>query len=129
MSSHHKISAIVVDDDMQVATTLAEYLKLHDINVVGIGYDGKSAAELYAKLAPDVVFLDLLMPKYDGFYGLKQIRKISSTVNIVMITADVTESSTSKMRELGASTILYKPLKIDEMLCAIRQLAIVEAAA
>jgi DNA-binding response OmpR family regulator len=45
-----------------------------------------------------------------------------------MITADATESSTSKMRELGASTILYKPLKIDEILCAIRQLAIVGAA-
>lgn len=115
-------TAIVVDDDPDVASIFAEYLGIHDIDVLGFGHNGKAAVELYEQYKPDVVFLDLMMPEYDGFYGLEKIKQLNPEARVVMATADPTERSKTRMRMLGADMIIYKPFEIDEILAAIQRL-------
>ena len=64
LSSH--ITAIVIDDDKDIVNFFSEYLEIKDINIIGKGYDGKEAVDLYVKLRPDVIFLDVMMDKFDG---------------------------------------------------------------
>lgn len=64
---------IVIDDDIDVIDAFSEYLRIKGIDVLGIGYHGKDAVNLYQQFKLDVVFLDAKMPKYDGFYGIEKI--------------------------------------------------------
>jgi DNA-binding response OmpR family regulator len=109
-------SVIVVDDDRDTVEVFCEYLAIKDIKVLGRGYDGKTAVELYKKLKPDVVLLDVMMPDYDGFYGLEQIRKLDPAAKIIMVTADLTSDTEKKLVELKASAMIYKPYEIDSVI-------------
>jgi len=109
-------SVIVVDDDRDTVEVFCEYLAIKDIKVLGRGYNGKAAVELYKKLKPNVVLLDVMMPDYDGFYGLEQIRKIDPAAKIIMVTADLTSDTEKKLVELKASAMIYKPYEIDSVI-------------
>ena len=111
-----KIStAIVVDDDYDVVDAFSEYLEIKGIRVLGKGYNGKEAVDLYKKLKPDVVFLDVIMPDYTGFYALEKIKQINPDAKVIMVTADLTEETENKLVDLHASYIAYKPIKVDNM--------------
>jgi DNA-binding response OmpR family regulator len=109
-------SVIVVDDDRDTVEVFCEYLAIKDIKVLGRGYDGKTAVELYKQHKPDVVLLDVMMPDYDGFYGLEQIRKLDPAAKIIMVTADLTSDTEKKLVELKASAMIYKPYEIDSVI-------------
>lgn len=128
MIYENKISAIVIDDDPDVAAVFSEYLQINNIEVLGFGHNGKMAVEMYQNLAPDIVFLDLMMPEYDGFYGLEMIKELNPSAKIVMVTADPTEESNRRMKRLGADQIIYKPFEIDEVLAIINKLTRCEVA-
>ena len=98
-------SVIVVDDDRDTVEVFCEYLAIKDIKVLGRGYDGKTAVELYKKHQPDVILLDVMMPDYDGFYGLENIRKINPEAKIIMVTADLTSDTEKKLVDLKASSM------------------------
>ena len=79
-------SVIVVDDNKDIVSSLSELLEIYGINVVGKGYNGLEGVELYNKIHPDAVLLDLMMPEYDGLYALKEIRKIDPKSTILIVT-------------------------------------------
>ena len=110
------VSVIVVDDDKDTVEVFCEYLAIKDIQVLGRGYDGKTAVELYKKHNPDVVLLDVMMPDFDGFYGLENIRKINPDAKIIMVTADLTSDTEKKLVDLKASAMIYKPYEIDSVI-------------
>lgn len=114
---------IVVDDDHDTVEVFCEYLAIKDIKVLGRGYNGKEAIELYQKFKPEVVLLDVMMPEYDGFYGLKHIREIEPNAKIIMVTADLTSDTEKKLQELRASAILYKPYEIDSVVDTIEKVS------
>lgn len=113
----HRIpSAIVIDDDRETVSAFCEYLKAIDVNVWGFGYNGKDAAELYESLGPDVVFLDLLMPDYDGFYALEKIRQMDPDANVLVITADhVDERNKKRLEQMNPTGILQKPFDVERI--------------
>lgn len=115
-------TSIVVDDDFDTVEVFSEYLELKDIHVVGKGYNGKDAVDLYQKLKPDVVFLDVLMPKYDGFYALEKIRQLNPDSKVIMVTASLTAETEDKLNELNASSIIYKPYDIDEVVKTVKHI-------
>jgi two-component system, chemotaxis family, chemotaxis protein CheY len=108
-------TAIVVDDDYDIVETFCEYLELKNIHVLGRGHNGKDAVELYQKFKPDVVFLDVTMPDYNGLYALEKIKQINPDAKVIIITADLTEETENKLVELCASTIIYKPLELGKI--------------
>ena len=109
------IRVIVIDDDIDTAEVLKEYLTVYGFEVSGIGYNGSDAVELYKKYQPDVVFLDVMMPDFDGFYGLRNIRYLDSKAKVIMVTADLTEETEEKLETLQASGIAYKPYDIENL--------------
>jgi len=102
-------TALVVDDDPDTVEMFSDYLENKGVSVIGKAKDGKEGFELYKKLKPDVIFLDVIMPNYDGFYTLKKIREIDDNAKIIMVTADFSPTTKKKLKELKATDIIYKP--------------------
>jgi len=115
------VKVIVIDDDVDTVEVFCEYLEIKDIEVVGRGYNGKTAVELYEKLKPDIMLLDVMMPDYDGFYGLENIKKINPNAKPIMVTADLTYDTEKKLKMFNASTIIYKPYEIDSVIDTIHK--------
>ena len=115
-------TAIVIDDDIDSVDVLCDYLELEGIQILAKGYDGKECVELYQKLTPDLVFLDVMMPHYDGFYALEKIRKHSSSAILIMVTADLTSMTENRLNMLHASTIVYKPYNMKEIMSKVNDL-------
>lgn len=116
------VTAIIVDDYKDTVSVFAEYLELLGVHVVAVGYDGKEAVELYKKHKPDLLFLDLSMPRYDGIYALKEIRALDPKSKIIIITAGLEEKTEEELGRLGPTRLFFKPFdveKIKEMLDSI----------
>lgn len=118
-NSFDDLTAIVVDDDRDTVDVFCEYLRMYNVNVIGEGYDGKSAVDLYWKAKPDIMFLDMSMPQYDGIYALQKIRKADPKAKVIMITADLRGDSEQKLEELRPDKIIYKPFDYGKIVDAV----------
>ena len=116
------IRAIIVDDDKDTVLLFSELLQSNNIQVVGTGYNGQDAAFLYQKLKPDIVFLDVIMPVYDGVYGLKKIREINPNSVVVMTTDKMTISTQLALNKLQPSATIHEPVDVDEIIKTVNQL-------
>ena len=108
-------SVIIVDDDEPTQQVLKDLLEYIGLNVLATAFNGKDATELFFKLRPDVMFLDIEMPKYDGIYALEKIKKIYPNANVIIVTADHTSEIQEKVLKLGAIEIISKPFSIDDI--------------
>lgn len=115
------VKVIVVDDDVDTVEVFCEYLEIKDITVLGRGYNGKTAVELYERFKPDIALLDVMMPEYDGFYGLENIKKINPNAKVIMVTADLTYDTEKQLKALNASAVIYKPYEIDSVIDTIHK--------
>ena len=116
-------TAIVVDDDRDTCEVLTEYLEFKDIKVLGIGYDGKEAVDLYQKHKPNLVFLDVMMPHYDGFYGLEKIKQLNPAAYVIIITGDLTTETYNRLKSLKSSAVIYKPFDIEKIMDVVKQVS------
>lgn len=114
--------AIVIDDDQDTLEIFCEFLKLKDIEVVGMAKNGLKGLTSYKENNPDIVLMDVMMPDYDGFFGLKKIKDFDPNSKVIMVTADLTEETAQKLNDLGANDILYKPYEIDQVIRTINKL-------
>ncbi len=112
------VNVIVVDDDVDSTKVFAEYLEIKGINVVGIGHDGKEAVDLFKKLHPDLVILDMLMPEYDGKYAIDKIKKEDPNAKIIVVSGYYDRY---KLEENEVAAIFDKPYEIDKILEAIKK--------
>ena len=115
-------AAIVVDDDHDIVDVFCDILQIMQIEVVGEGYDGNEAVELYQKLKPDLVILDIMMPKYDGIYALEKIREINPHAKVMVITADMSSTTNEKLQKLKPTTVVFKPTDTETILGIVRSL-------
>jgi len=115
------VKVIVVDDDVDTVEVFCEYLEIKDITVLDRGYNGKTAVELYERFKPDIALLDVMMPEYDGFYGLENIKKINPNAKVIMVTADLTYDTEKQLKALNASAVIYKPYEIDSVIDTIHK--------
>lgn len=122
MQEKKHLTAIVVDDSSDIVELFSEYLTLKGVRVLGTGRDGKEALELFKKHRPDIAFLDIMMPEYDGFYALEQIRKIDPHAKIMMVTADLTAETAGKLSGLESTALVYKPFDFNKILQAMKTL-------
>lgn len=104
---------LVVDDEASIRRILETRLKMVGYDVV-TAEDGEEAVEVYNKTAPDLVILDVMMPKMDGYGVTREIRR-TSDVPIIILTAlgDVSERITGL--ELGADDYVIKPFSPKEL--------------
>jgi len=118
------ISAIVIDDEKDVLEVFCEYLKVKNVNVLAKGRNGKDAVELYQKLKPDVVLMDLVMPHYDGFYGIENIRKYDPDSKIIIFSASLTPEYVDILRKMKVSGISIKPYDMERIIDLINKVSI-----
>ena len=109
------VNVVIIEDDHDGADVLEEYLRLKGINVLAKGYNGLEAVQLYQKLRPDYVLLDMLMPIYDGFYGLRKIQELDSKAKVIILSASINQEEQEKLIELGVFAIFQKPYEIDSL--------------
>lgn len=102
-------SAIIIDDDRDTVDVFVDYMEILNVNVLARGYGGKEAVELYERYRPDIVFLDLMMADYDGFYALERIRKINPDAKVIVVTADLRRDSELRLSGLKPTEVLFKP--------------------
>jgi len=108
-----KQKILVVDDEASIRRILETRLKMAGYNVV-TAEDGEEAVELFNKTNPDLVILDVMMPKMDGYGVTREIRRVSD-IPIIILTAlgDVSERITGL--ELGADDYVIKPFSPKEL--------------
>jgi two-component system chemotaxis response regulator CheY len=108
-------NVIVIDDNEDIVCSMSELLEFHGINVVGKGYNGLEGAQLYKKLRPDAVLLDMMMPEYDGLYALKEIRKTNPKSVVLIITGGTTPSMNDELEILQPNKIISKPVDVNTL--------------
>ena len=111
-----RITAIVIDDDYDLAQVVSEYLQMHGIRVLKIGHNGKDAYDLYKKCSPDLIITDLIMPEFDGYYGVSKIKGIDPDAKIIVITSDTDPTVSRRLSLLGVDGIVYKPINMSRLL-------------
>ena len=93
---------------------MSELLEIYGIEVVGKGYDGLEATNLFSKLRPDAVLLDLMMPKYDGIYALKKIRELDPASKVFIITGGSAAQTEEELESLEPTKIMFKPINVND---------------
>ena len=115
------IRAIIVDDENDIVSVFSEYLSLKGIDVVANAHNGQEAYDLYKKLNPDVILLDVKMPDFDGFYAIEKIYEFDPDAKIIVITASITPSTELELRKANVSEVLFKPHEMDDVLTVIEK--------
>ena len=113
------VTTIVVDDDFDTVEVFSEFLMLRNITVLGKAYDGLEGIKLFEEKRPYIVFSDIWMPKYDGFYLLTNLKKTYPNSRVIMVTADLTQETNEKLKQSKADSIIFKPFKINCIMKAI----------
>jgi len=116
------VSVIVIEDNVDSMGVLCEFLQIKDLDVIGRGKNGQDAIKLYNQLRPDAVIMDVMMPEFDGYYGLEGIKKNDPNATVVMVTADKTDVTRKKLMKLNASAILYKPNDVNKIKPTVEKL-------
>lgn len=109
---------LIADDNKQITSILEEYAKKEGF-VPKVVLDGLEAIELFHKLQPDIVLLDVMMPKMDGFEVCREIRK-TSNVPIIMITARGEDFEKIMGLDIGADDYIVKPFSPGEVMARVR---------
>ena len=119
-----KIRVLVVDDQELFRRGLTMLLSVEDdIEVVGEASDGSAAATLASDTAPDVVLMDVRMPKVTGIEACVSMKDAAPQARIIMLTASDEEADLYEAVKNGASGYLLKDSSIDEVAQAVRVVA------
>ncbi|GHO45940.1 response regulator transcription factor [Ktedonospora formicarum] len=113
-----KTTIVTADDDAQLLRLIKRNLEFEEYEVFAAS-DGEQALQLVEAHAPDVVLLDVMMPKMDGFTACQRIREFSS-VPIIIITARGQDRDKVHGLDLGADDYLTKPFSVEELLARVR---------
>lgn len=109
-------SVLIIDDSSFLSKQIAEFFTSQlGFQVVGIGKDGNEAVELYRKLVPDLVTMDLTMPNKDGKTAINEILTEFPDARIMVISA-VKGNSVLECLNRGARGYVEKPLKFSDPL-------------
>jgi len=110
---------LVVEDEDSLATGL-EYALGKDGYRVTLARDGRAALEHLATSAPDLVLLDVMLPKRSGLDVLRSLRSDGRTVPVILLTARSGETEVVQGLDLGADDYVTKPFSLAELLARVR---------
>jgi two-component system, NarL family, response regulator LiaR len=122
MTQTNPIRVMLVDDHMVVRSGLSTVLAVYDdLQMVGQAGDGEEAVRLCEKLQPDVVLMDLVMPRMDGVTAIKNIKERWPRIQIIALTSFKEKEYVEGALKAGASGYLLKNVSADELVNSIRR--------
>jgi DNA-binding response OmpR family regulator len=115
---------LVVDDDEVIRQLIAVNLTLEGFDV-DTAVDGQDCLDKVTTISPDVITLDIMMPRLDGWVTAMELRKNPETshVKVVLITARAQDDDRSRGQQIGVDAYLTKPFDPAEMIRIVRELA------
>src|ERR1700742_4476160 len=115
---------LVVDDDEVIRQLIAVNLTLEGFDVA-TAVDGQDCLDKVGALAPQVITLDVMMPRLDGWVTATELRKNPGTahIKVVLITARAQEDDKNRGHQIGVDAYLTKPFDPGEMIRVVRELA------
>lgn len=120
-SREEKMRILVIEDEIHLAEALVHLLKKQNY-IVDNDYDGEAGLDDALSGIYDVIVLDVMLPKLDGYSVLKELRASGIDTPVIMLTAKSGISDKVKGLDLGADDYLAKPFNTEELLARIRAL-------
>jgi len=116
-------TVLVVDDTAFMRMTIKNILEKNSYEVVGEGADGLEAIELYKRLKPSLVTMDIAMPNLDGISAVKEIIAFDSDAVIIMVSAMGQKSLVIDALNAGAKDFVVKPFQPDRIAEALAKIS------
>ncbi|BBW96563.1 MULTISPECIES: response regulator [Geobacillus] len=115
-------SVLVVDDAKFMRVTLARILQKGHHEVAGEAENGKDAVELYRRLRPDLVIMDITMPVMNGIEAVRAIKELDPGAKIIICSALGQQRMVVEAVEAGAADFIVKPFEEQRVLEAVARL-------
>lgn len=113
---------LVADDARFMRQLIREIIEPEGFEVVGEAADGRAVVEEFSRLQPDVVTMDIVMPKRSGIDAAKEILALDRSARIVMVSALGQEALVMEALQAGAADYVVKPFKPDAVIATLRKL-------
>ncbi|MBA7567050.1 Chemotaxis protein CheY [subsurface metagenome] len=120
------INILIADDLQFIKLVLRDLLEKAGFRVVGEASNGEEAVELFQDKRPDVVLMDITMPKMDGLTALKKILKIDPGANIIMCSALGQQTLIVQALQMGAKDFIVKPFRPERVINSIKKILDIE---
>jgi DNA-binding response OmpR family regulator len=112
-------SILVVEDDPHIARGLEKNLSFEGFSVQ-VAADGERGLEMIVDKKPDLILLDVMLPKMNGFEVLREVRRLEIDVPVILLTAKAQELDKIHGLDLGADDYITKPFSLSELMARIR---------
>ncbi len=120
------INILIADDLQFIKLVLRDLLEKAGFRVVGEASNGEEAIELFLDKRPDVVLMDITMPKMDGLTALKKILKIDPGAKIIMCSALGQQTLIVQALKMGAKDFVVKPFRPERVVNSIKKILDIE---
>lgn len=117
------VRVLIVDDETEFASTLAERLRLRELDAEAVAGAGEALARIHAGFRPDVVLLDLKMPGIDGLSALSMLKREDPSIEAILLTGHGSTTAAIEGMRRGLFDYLMKPVDIAELVARIREAA------
>lgn len=115
-------TVLVVDDDTFCRQNLVSFLEDSGFAVLGEGKNGKEAYKQYCELHPDLVIMDLRMPVYSSYDGLRWIMEYDHNAKVIMMSGDASAMDRDTAWGLGSCHFLGKPIDLEQLIVQLSQI-------
>lgn len=112
---------LIADDAVFMRLTLKQMLARNGFEVVGEAENGEIAIQMYQSMKPDIVTMDITMPKINGIEALKSIMEFDSSATVVMVSAMGQENMVRQSIINGAKSFVVKPFTEEHVVKALQQ--------
>lgn len=112
---------LITDDTAFMRMTLRNILEKNGYEVVGEAEDGVVAVEKYTELRPDLVTMDITMPRMDGITAIKKIMEVNPQAKIVVCSAMGQKSLVIEALNAGARDFIVKPFQAERIIDAVQK--------
>lgn len=112
-------NVLIVDDSKYLRLMISKIMKKIGHTVVAEAGTGEEAIEMYKKHLPDLITMDVVMPKLNGLQAVKEIMILNPKANVIVVTALGHEPLVRQALKLGAKDFVIKPFKVEQLVQAV----------
>ncbi|MBS0618496.1 MAG: response regulator [Spirochaetes bacterium] len=116
------LKVLIVDDSQIMRDVIAKFLGRYNLEIVATASDGEEAVRLFKEHAPDLVTLDITMPKVDGLAALRAMKNLRKEAHIVIVSAINDKGVILRALDAGAALFINKPVSESAVRSAIEKL-------